>query len=107
MPLILPEEHHAKWLREPEDGDLKKLLKPFLLTTDDFVIPAQIGYAYSGRHIALAHAADSETLDRRGRHAQVRELSGTRCESNGKSPSFINACSVVLFGGTQLKLRKM
>jgi putative SOS response-associated peptidase YedK len=27
--LILPEEHHAKWLGEAQDGDLKKLLKPF------------------------------------------------------------------------------
>jgi putative SOS response-associated peptidase YedK len=29
MPVILPEEHHAKWLGETEDGDLKELLKPF------------------------------------------------------------------------------
>jgi putative SOS response-associated peptidase YedK len=29
MPAILPEEHHAKWLGEVEDGDLKALLKPF------------------------------------------------------------------------------
>jgi putative SOS response-associated peptidase YedK len=29
MPVILPEEHHAKWLGEVEDGDLKELLKPF------------------------------------------------------------------------------
>jgi hypothetical protein len=29
MPVILPEEDHAKWLRETEDGDLKALLKPF------------------------------------------------------------------------------
>ena len=28
MPVILPEEHHAKWLGESEDGDLKGLLKP-------------------------------------------------------------------------------
>jgi putative SOS response-associated peptidase YedK len=28
MPVILPEEHHAKWLGEVEDGDLKELLKP-------------------------------------------------------------------------------
>jgi putative SOS response-associated peptidase YedK len=27
--MILPEEHHAKWLGEAEDGDLKELLKPF------------------------------------------------------------------------------
>jgi len=27
--VILPEEDHAKWLGEPEDGDLKALLKPF------------------------------------------------------------------------------
>jgi putative SOS response-associated peptidase YedK len=27
--VILPEEHHAKWLGEVEDGDLKELLKPF------------------------------------------------------------------------------
>ena len=29
MPVILSEEHHAKWLGEAEDGDLKELLKPF------------------------------------------------------------------------------
>jgi len=29
MPVILAEEHHAKWLGEMEDGDLKELLKPF------------------------------------------------------------------------------
>jgi putative SOS response-associated peptidase YedK len=29
MPVILPEEHHAKWLGEAEEGDLKELLKPF------------------------------------------------------------------------------
>ena len=29
MPVILPEEDHAKWLGEAEDGDLKVLLKPF------------------------------------------------------------------------------
>jgi putative SOS response-associated peptidase YedK len=29
MPVILPEEHHTKWLGEQEDGDLKELLKPF------------------------------------------------------------------------------
>jgi hypothetical protein len=29
MPVILAEEHHAKWLREEENGDLKELLKPF------------------------------------------------------------------------------
>jgi putative SOS response-associated peptidase YedK len=29
MPVILAEEHHAKWLGEMEDGDLKKLLEPF------------------------------------------------------------------------------
>ena len=29
MPVILPEEEHAKWLGEVEDGDLKSLLKPF------------------------------------------------------------------------------
>ena len=29
MPVILPEEHHAKWLGETEDGDLKELLKPY------------------------------------------------------------------------------
>ena len=28
MPVILPEERHAKWLGEAEDGDLKALLKP-------------------------------------------------------------------------------
>ncbi len=30
MPMILPEEHHAKWLDEAKDGDLKELLKTFL-----------------------------------------------------------------------------
>jgi putative SOS response-associated peptidase YedK len=29
MPVILPEEDHAKWLGETEDRDLKALLKPF------------------------------------------------------------------------------
>src|SRR5208283_2665160 len=29
MPVILPEEVHAKWLGETEGGDLKSLLKPF------------------------------------------------------------------------------
>jgi putative SOS response-associated peptidase YedK len=29
MPVILAEEHHAKWLGALEDGDLKELLKPF------------------------------------------------------------------------------
>ena len=29
MPVILPEEDHAKWLGEVEDGDLKALLKPY------------------------------------------------------------------------------
>jgi putative SOS response-associated peptidase YedK len=29
MPVILPEEDHAKWLGEVDDGDLKALLKPF------------------------------------------------------------------------------
>jgi putative SOS response-associated peptidase YedK len=29
MPVILPEEDHAKWLGEVEDGDLKGLLNPF------------------------------------------------------------------------------
>ena len=29
MPVILPQEDHAKWLGESEDGHLKALLKPF------------------------------------------------------------------------------
>jgi hypothetical protein len=29
LPVIPPEEHHAKWLGEVEDGGLKELLKPF------------------------------------------------------------------------------
>ena len=29
MPVILPEECHAKWLGEFKDGDLKELLKPY------------------------------------------------------------------------------
>jgi putative SOS response-associated peptidase YedK len=29
MPVILPEEDHAKWLSEAEHGDLKALLEPF------------------------------------------------------------------------------
>jgi len=29
MPVILPVEHHAAWLGEVEDGDLKALLNPF------------------------------------------------------------------------------
>ena len=27
--MILPEEHHAKWLGEVQNSDLKELLKPF------------------------------------------------------------------------------
>ena len=29
MPVILPEEHHAKWLGEAVENDLKELLRPF------------------------------------------------------------------------------
>ena len=29
MPVILPQERHAKWLGEMENGDLKELLTPF------------------------------------------------------------------------------
>jgi putative SOS response-associated peptidase YedK len=29
MPVILPEEAHAAWLGETEDGNLKDLLKPY------------------------------------------------------------------------------
>jgi putative SOS response-associated peptidase YedK len=29
MPIILAEEHHAKWLGEIEDGNLKELLEPY------------------------------------------------------------------------------
>jgi putative SOS response-associated peptidase YedK len=29
IPVILPEEHHARWLGEVEDGDLRELLMPF------------------------------------------------------------------------------
>jgi putative SOS response-associated peptidase YedK len=29
MPVILPEEHHARWLGEVENGDPKELFKPF------------------------------------------------------------------------------
>jgi putative SOS response-associated peptidase YedK len=29
MPVILPEEHHAAWLGETEDGNLKELLVPY------------------------------------------------------------------------------
>jgi putative SOS response-associated peptidase YedK len=29
MPVILGAEHHARWLGEVEDGDLKELLKPY------------------------------------------------------------------------------
>jgi hypothetical protein len=39
MPLILAEEHHAKWLGEIEDGDLKELLKPYLRPPD----PLELG----------------------------------------------------------------
>ncbi len=31
MPVILPEEHQAKWLGEVKDGNLKELLKPYLV----------------------------------------------------------------------------
>ena len=29
MPVILPEQHHAAWLGETDDGDLKELLVPY------------------------------------------------------------------------------
>jgi putative SOS response-associated peptidase YedK len=29
MPVILPEKHHAAWLGETEDGNLKALLVPY------------------------------------------------------------------------------
>ena len=29
MPVILPEQHHATWLGETEDGNLKALLLPY------------------------------------------------------------------------------
>jgi putative SOS response-associated peptidase YedK len=29
MPVILPEQHHAAWLGETDDGNLKALLVPF------------------------------------------------------------------------------
>ena len=29
MPVILPEQHHAVWLGETEDGNLKELLLPY------------------------------------------------------------------------------
>jgi putative SOS response-associated peptidase YedK len=29
MPVILPEQHHAAWLGETDDGDLKALLLPY------------------------------------------------------------------------------
>jgi SOS response associated peptidase (SRAP) len=29
MPVILPEKHHAAWLGETEDGNLKELLVPY------------------------------------------------------------------------------
>jgi putative SOS response-associated peptidase YedK len=29
MPVILPEQHHAAWLGETEDGNLKDLLVPY------------------------------------------------------------------------------
>ena len=29
MPVILPEQHHAAWLGETEDGNLKALLVPY------------------------------------------------------------------------------
>jgi putative SOS response-associated peptidase YedK len=31
MPVIIPEQHHAAWLGEIEDGNLKELLVPFTL----------------------------------------------------------------------------
>jgi hypothetical protein len=30
MPVILPEQHHAAWLGETDDGNLKALLVPTL-----------------------------------------------------------------------------
>ena len=32
MPVILPEQDHAAWLSETEDGNLKDLLVPYLPT---------------------------------------------------------------------------
>src|SRR5215475_5518058 len=32
MPVILPEKHHAAWLSETDDGNLKELLVPILPT---------------------------------------------------------------------------
>jgi putative SOS response-associated peptidase YedK len=29
MPVILPEQHHAAWLGETDDGNLKPLLLPY------------------------------------------------------------------------------
>jgi len=29
MPVIIPEQHHAAWLGETEEGNLKELLVPF------------------------------------------------------------------------------
>jgi len=29
MPVILPEQHHAAWLGETENGNLKELLVPY------------------------------------------------------------------------------
>jgi putative SOS response-associated peptidase YedK len=29
MPVILPEQHHAVWLGETDDGNLKELLLPY------------------------------------------------------------------------------
>jgi putative SOS response-associated peptidase YedK len=29
MPVIIPEQHHAPWLGETEDGNLKELLVPY------------------------------------------------------------------------------
>jgi putative SOS response-associated peptidase YedK len=29
MPVILPEKHHAAWLGETDDGNLKELLVPY------------------------------------------------------------------------------
>jgi hypothetical protein len=37
MPVILPEQHHATWLGETDDGNLKALLVPYPAQPDAHV----------------------------------------------------------------------
>jgi putative SOS response-associated peptidase YedK len=42
MPVILPEQHHAAWLGETDDGNLKALLLPY--PADQTTSPNSVHY---------------------------------------------------------------